>query len=415
MSELPPHSPHRDSSHRDTSGRKSPHRDSTGRDSTLGDPTGGDPTGRNPTGRDPRLDFFRGLALVMIFINHVPGTIYEHLTNRNFGFTDAAEGFVLMSGVAAGLAYSQGLVRAPRWPTVARIWNRAWLLYLVHIMTAMAAIAIVAAAALWWDATPMLTRNNFQQLLRTPLEFLIGIPTLGHQLGYVNILPMYMMLLLATPLFLWLALGRPVALAAVSVLIWWAAAHFRLNLPNYPTAGGWFFNPLSWQLIFCVGLLIGVALKQGRRLVPVRGWLVALAAAYLVLALVWIRVPAAGKTFGAALGHLRDIGFPFYIVGFDKTFVTLPRLLHILALAYVLSVPGWVRRFCASGVVRPIVLMGQNALPVFALGTILAILMQAVKEVAPRSIIEDSLILLGGLSVQFGFAWAKTRLSTRRR
>jgi len=52
--------------------------------------------------RDLRLDVFRGLALVMIFINHVPGTVYENVTSRNFGLSDAAEGFVLMSGVAAG-------------------------------------------------------------------------------------------------------------------------------------------------------------------------------------------------------------------------------------------------------------------------------------------------------------------------
>ncbi|MCB1958712.1 MAG: OpgC domain-containing protein, partial [Rhodocyclaceae bacterium] len=35
--------------------------------------------------RDGRIDVLRGLALVMIFINHVPGTVFEHLTNRNFG------------------------------------------------------------------------------------------------------------------------------------------------------------------------------------------------------------------------------------------------------------------------------------------------------------------------------------------
>ena len=59
---------------------------------------------RPPGGRDARLDMFRGLALVMIFINHVPGTFYETLTSRNFGFSDAAEAFVFMSGLAAGLA-----------------------------------------------------------------------------------------------------------------------------------------------------------------------------------------------------------------------------------------------------------------------------------------------------------------------
>lgn len=365
------------------------------------------------SGRDPRLDFFRGLALVMIFINHVPGTVYEHMTNRNFGFTDAAEAFVLMSGMAAGLAYSGGLRQAPRWPTVARIWNRAGLLYLVHLLTALCAITIVAAAVLWWDATPMLERNNFQPLRETPLQFLIGITTLGHQLGYVNILPMYAVLLLATPLFIRIALWRPLVLLALSAGIWWFAAHNRIDLPNYPTPGGWFFNPLSWQLIFVVGLLTGIALKHGRRLVPGSIWLVLPALAWVIVAAVWIQVPAAGRLFGDAFGHLRDIGFPFYIVDFDKTYVTLPRFAHIMALAYLLSLPALVRRLSASRAVRPLVLMGQNALPVFAFGTILAILMQAVKEVAPRSFWEDSAILAVGIAAQMVFALARTRLSTR--
>lgn len=85
-------------------------------------------------GRDKRLDFFRGLALVMIFINHVPGTVWENFTSRNFGFSDAAEGFVLMSGIAAGLAYSKGFW-TPTWAAARKIWRRAWTLYLVHLLT----------------------------------------------------------------------------------------------------------------------------------------------------------------------------------------------------------------------------------------------------------------------------------------
>lgn len=64
-------------------------------------------------GRDARLDMFRGLALLMIFINHVPGTAWENFTSRNFGFSDAAEAFVFMSGVAAGLAYTGGFITGP--------------------------------------------------------------------------------------------------------------------------------------------------------------------------------------------------------------------------------------------------------------------------------------------------------------
>ena len=68
-----------------------------------------------PSQRDQRLDMFRGLALVMIFINHAPGTTYENWTNRNFGFSDAAEAFVFMSGMAAGLAYSGKFITANSW------------------------------------------------------------------------------------------------------------------------------------------------------------------------------------------------------------------------------------------------------------------------------------------------------------
>jgi len=64
--------------------------------------------------RDPRIDVFRGLALIMIFINHVPGNPYEYLTIRNLGFADAAEAFFLMSGIAAGLAYTPRFIERDR-------------------------------------------------------------------------------------------------------------------------------------------------------------------------------------------------------------------------------------------------------------------------------------------------------------
>ena len=57
------------------------------------------------TGRDHRVDFLRGFALASIFINHVPGNVYEKLTHRNFGFSDAAEIFVLLAGFASAYAY----------------------------------------------------------------------------------------------------------------------------------------------------------------------------------------------------------------------------------------------------------------------------------------------------------------------
>jgi hypothetical protein len=48
--------------------------------------------------RDLRIDFLRGLALLFIFIDHIPDNGLAHFTLRNFGFADAAEVFVLLAG-----------------------------------------------------------------------------------------------------------------------------------------------------------------------------------------------------------------------------------------------------------------------------------------------------------------------------
>src|SRR5262245_62216950 len=59
--------------------------------------------------RDARIDFFRGLALIFIFIDHIPGNAFANVTLTNFGFADAAEIFVLLAGYAAFLAYRRDL------------------------------------------------------------------------------------------------------------------------------------------------------------------------------------------------------------------------------------------------------------------------------------------------------------------
>lgn len=78
-----------------------------------------------PQGRDTRIDVFRALALLTIFINHVPGTIYEHFTHKNLGFSDSAEAFVLISGMAVALAYGSKFVSGNRLVLSLKMWRRA--------------------------------------------------------------------------------------------------------------------------------------------------------------------------------------------------------------------------------------------------------------------------------------------------
>lgn len=363
-----------------------------------------------PGGRDLRLDMFRGLALVMIFINHVPGTIYENITNRNFGFSDAAEAFVFMSGLAAGLAYSNRFRVGSPWVGIAKVWARARQLYFVHITITMVSLAIFAAAAKWFDLPELLTKNNIAPLFQQPLSTLVGIPLLTHQLGYNNILPLYMTMLLVTPFILMAGLRRPFLVLIASIALWVVAGQFRLNLPAFPNPGGWFFDPFSWQLLFVLGLLSGAAMKVGKGFIPFNKVLYALAVAFLVFTLLWMKVPPIGKGMNAAMGWLSSIGVPFYITWFDKTFLSLPRLLHAVSLFYVLGHLPIMRTLANSAVVEPLRLMGRQGLATFAMGTVLCMLFQSIKAAHPgNDPLFDGILLLSGLLFLTALAWALTR------
>ncbi|NBE06872.1 OpgC family protein [Paragemmobacter ruber] len=360
--------------------------------------------------RDPRLDVFRGICLVMIFVNHVPGTVFEDFTTRNFGFSDAAEGFVLMSGIAAGLAYSNDFRdRSMRlWTGLARVWRRVWTLYLVHILTTFAALAIAAAVALWLGNAEVLFENQMKWVWTDPLRTLVGLVILTHQFGYVNILPLYLTLLAITPVLLFVAWRAPLWLLAASILVWLVAGLYHLGPPNFPTQGVWFFNPLTWQLIFIIGLLTGVALKDGRRFVPVRRWLQIASGLLVVYAAFSVQIPAVSKATGHTLWLAKEtFHLPWNITAFDKTYVTAPRLLHILALAYFLSSFAFIRRACAHRLAAPFELLGRQALPVFALGSVLCIGLQGVKHVTGVNILADAAILAVGLGLQFALAAAR--------
>lgn len=331
--------------------------------------------------RDPRIDVFRGLLLVMIFIDHVPGNWYENLTLRNLGFSDAAESFFVMSGIAAGLAYSGGLNRASGkslWAGIAPVWKRAWVLYLSHIFLTVAGIAIFVVAAEFFGLTEVLSKNNLRQVFENTGPAILGIVTLGHQIGYVNILPAYSVLLLAAPFAILAGRKWPYVLLAASVVLWFCTGLFRLNIPAYPNSGGWFFNPFAWQLLFVVGLLTGMALRDDKRFVPKNRFVFGLSLGWLLFVLAWRYVPDLGPALNYGMAKLSALGLPFHITSHDKTFLPLLRLLHVMALVYVVSYLPFITRICALPLVEPIRVMGRQGLLVFSAGALLSLASQAV-------------------------------------
>ena len=345
--------------------------------------------------RDPRLDFFRGSALLTIFINHVPGNPLEAFTSKNFGFSDAAEAFVFMSGLAAALAY-YGRIASSLQDGVRKIASRSAKLYWTHLTSTLAAVSVVAMLAAVLGDPTILDMNNMSLFFSDPVHAAIGLVTLGHQIGYFNILPLYVVLLAASPLMIMASAKSPALLLIPSVGTWAIAGTYKINLPNYPADGSWFLDPFCWQLAFAVGIAVGVEIKKGRALVPFNPWIMTAAACYLTFSCV---VVVSGRWDIVAFPSQLDL-----LVGFDKGYLQAPRLLHVLSLVYLLAYLPGVHRLAAARVAAPLRELGKNSLAVFATGSVVCIALQAYRQAVPTDAIEDALLLTLGLLPQIAAA-----------
>jgi hypothetical protein len=346
--------------------------------------------------RDTRIDVFRALALLTIFVNHVPGTIYEHLTHKNLGFSDAAEAFVLISGIAVGLAYGAKFQPGARLLTGLKMWRRAGVLYTTHIMTTMATLAIFCGTAIFLKRQEFLSQINIKPVMDHPVEAFFGIVTLGHQLGYNNILSMYAVLLLMAPAFLLLGRISLSLMVGVSGVLWLLAGIYRIAPHNYPTEGVWFLNPLSWQFLFVIGIAGTMHIRNGGR-IPANAWLIGASAAYLLIALAWVRLPLWGID--------PSMGLPAVLTGFDKTFLSTPRLLHVLAASYLIVAIPAISNLARTAPDHPLAILGKHSLPVFIAGTLLAMAAQVMKLVNPGGLPYDTLLIATGIVVQFALAY----------
>jgi len=347
--------------------------------------------------RDTRIDVFRALALITIFVNHIPGNVFEHLTHKNFGFSDAAEAFVLISGLAAGLAYGTRFVPGSRLILSLKAMRRAAVLYITHIVTTVATLAIFAAGAIWFAQPKLLELINIGTVVNDVPHALVGLATLGHQLGYNNILPMYAAVLLLVPGFLLLGRISLSLMLAVSGAVWLVAGLWHIATPNYPTPGVWFLNPLSWQFLFVIGVASTLHVKRGGE-IPFSLPLYVASAGYVLLSLLWVR--------GSWWGLETSTGLPVLLSGFDKTFLSLPRLLHVLALAYLIAAVPLVSNLARLDLRSPLAILGKHSLPVFVAGTLLAMVGQVLTTAYPQKGAFFDVTLIGtGLALQFALAF----------
>lgn len=320
--------------------------------------------------RDQRIDFFRGLALIFIFWDHVPHNPLGQITLRNFGFSDAAEIFVFLAGYAAVLAYGKIYRRDGYLIACVKIMRRAWVLYVVHIFLLAMLMGIVFFANSHVETRDLVEEMGLHHFITNPQQALTDELLLRFKPNLMDPLPLYIVLLAGLPLVLPMLVRKAWAVVAVSLTVYLLAPHFGWNLSAIKD-GVWYFNPVTWQLLFVLGGAAAIysqrpALPETRPLLRqplfVGAALYVLAAGVITVSWRWPEIHDA--VMPASLSNL--------LYPISKTDLSPVRLLHFLALAYVtaklLPSSGWTQHRLAQECCR----MGRYSLEVFCLGVLLA-------------------------------------------
>jgi hypothetical protein len=343
--------------------------------------------------RNELVDFWRGFVLVMIFVNHVPGNVLEDFTPRNFGFSDSAEAFIFLAGLSVALVYYPRIPAGDALGVLRRCARRAFELYRVHLLLTFAAVALSALAYVASEHAELIEAHGRGTVFHDTAQGVAGIVLLGHQLGYFNILPLYVVLMLWAPVVLVLARVHVLAALAVAVLLYAGARLWGLALPSWPEPGVWYFNPFAWQLLFTIGVVCGVLFADERPAVSDR-------IAKLSWAVVAVGALVVTEGFGLAAG-LRD--WVFARLDLAKGDLGLVRLLHFLALAYLVASLRLGSSFAATRPGAELRRLGRNGLAVFAVGSLLSALGQTVVALAAVKA-SPSPQLLGMLFTLLGIA-----------
>ena len=338
------------------------------------------------------LDFLRGLALTLVLVDHVDDLIesqefFTRWTLKGLGFSDAAEAFVFLSGFTFGWVYSRRLDLSGFWTVQRRAVIRTAQIYAAMMLTTL------LAAGLSWQlsrtmrlpltiTTPTMFRETIQEaaILREPVW------GLGILVVYVAVLPFL-------PVLLWLARWKAIAAVGVSLAIY--AGSQLVPALNLGDAG---FNPLAWQVLVVVGMVLGQRARGGWEFRPARGVIV-VAGVILLAAVIVMR--------GEGLAVLDSVRQQLAgMAASSKTNLGVIRIVHFAAVA-VMTV-AVVRRWpgiAGHWLARPLVWSGRHSLTLFCVGVLLSYLAVVGFRFLPDSMVSLLFLAADAVVVQFAVAW----------
>jgi len=310
--------------------------------------------------RRPELDAVRGLMLVWMVMTHLP-TLLPNYTNQPFGFVSASEGFIFLSALFTGCIYFRFAEQRGYAAMRKKIGMRTLRLYGYHALLLVFAFFVAVPIALRGD------RPNVHNLLdfyftAGPRQSIIEAILLIYRPPLLDILPMYIIFLLLTPVMLTLSkrTGWTPILAGSATL--WLLAHLGFREAEHhfvnqvlgvriPANQMGSFDMWGWQFLWILGLWFGVRWAQGQ--LPIEEW----ARRYAVSAAV---IAALLLPFRYAVGRWIELGA--FEPLFDKWHFGAVRLINFAAVAVLLV---RFRSILKPLAVRPLVLLGQASLQVF--------------------------------------------------
>jgi hypothetical protein len=352
--------------------------------------------------RDLRLDFFRGLSLFFIFIDHIPENLLAYFTFHVFAFSDAAEVFIFISGFTAALVYGRSFAQNGGLFATAQIYRRVWQLYVAHIF-----LFVIFTAEVSY--TIMVVRNPMYSdemgvgdFLEAPHLAIIRTLFLLFQPNFLDILPLYIVLLAGFPLVLLLLRRHALLPLVLSALLYMFTLSRGWAPKTFPAGHIWFFNPLAWQFLFVIGATAGYSRVNGRWPFRSGPWIDYVAMAITALC----AVTSATWT----IHWFYDPFPPFlakqvYYHTIDKTDLAPLRLINFLAIAA--TTIHFVKRdarFLRSAWARPVVLCGRHSLYVFCLGIVLSVLGHFLLAEFNDGIAMQAAVTVGGIGLMIGTA-----------
>jgi hypothetical protein len=204
--------------------------------------------------RDPRVDWVRGLALLVIAMDHVNGNPLAKTTPFSFCYFDMSEVFVYLSGYVCGLVYSRVLNNGGLRSCASKVLRRWLIIYAAHILTMVSHLIVLFVAMQCLTSASSDAVIDFETFRDNPIGFLLRVVLLQQGVARYDILPVYLALTPLIPLALFLQSANKWVLPIISLSIYLQVVFLGLNnlLPQWH----WYFHPLAWQLLFLGGIFL---------------------------------------------------------------------------------------------------------------------------------------------------------------